>query len=196
MSAAGITTVFHRPDGYAIGYFERTARSRRHASGWMHALSTKWQAKMSRYTSSGQVPLVGAAELSHYFYLGDRLKTPRRRRRGTSSAATFRPLGCHGSRFRCGRRLCLPCLLALTSSVPCIASCSRSALSVPPRLASACGRRGTFWPAAKPSRSSFGDHLQRTSPEHALVSISSPRRPPSPSSAPRRATMHGICGLF
>lgn len=65
-------SLFYRPDGYAIGYFEtdgtfETACQRMDA----RSINTKWQSKMSRYTASGQVPLVGAAELSHYFYLGE-----------------------------------------------------------------------------------------------------------------------------
>lgn len=65
-------SLFYREDGYAIGYFEtddsfETACKRMDA----RAVNTKWQKKMSKYTASGNVPLVGAAELKHYFYLGE-----------------------------------------------------------------------------------------------------------------------------
>ena len=65
-------SLFYRPDGYAIGYFEtdvsfETACQRMDET----SINAKWQAAMSKYTPSGNTPLLGAAELQHYFYLGE-----------------------------------------------------------------------------------------------------------------------------
>ena len=64
-------SLFYRPDGFAIGYFEtdanfETACKRMDAQ----SVNRRWQSAMAKYTPAGLSPLVGAAELCHYFYLG------------------------------------------------------------------------------------------------------------------------------
>ena len=68
-------SLFFRPDGYAIGYFETdvdftTACARMDAT----EVNARWQATMAKYTPKGLSPLEEICELQHYFYLGtDRL---------------------------------------------------------------------------------------------------------------------------
>ena len=64
-------SLFYRPDGFAVGYFE-TDQDFQSACARMDAYSVnkKWQAAMAQYTPAGQSPLVGAADMTHYFYLG------------------------------------------------------------------------------------------------------------------------------
>ena len=65
-------SLFYRPDGFAVGYFETdddfaSACKRMDA----HAVNRKWQDAMSKYTPSGTSPLDGGdTSLRHYFYLG------------------------------------------------------------------------------------------------------------------------------
>jgi len=69
-------SLFFRPDGYAIGYFETdvdftTACARMDAT----EVNARWQATMAKYTPKGLSPLEEICELQHYFYLGtDRLE--------------------------------------------------------------------------------------------------------------------------
>jgi len=64
-------SLFYRDDGFAVGYFEtdqdfETACKRMDAT----EVNARWQSAMAKYTLSGETPLVGCAELTHYFYLG------------------------------------------------------------------------------------------------------------------------------
>ena len=65
-------SLFYRPDGMAIGYFE-TDESLDVACRRMdsHPVNAKWQAAMAKYTPQGTSPIDGVSEFQHYFYLGD-----------------------------------------------------------------------------------------------------------------------------
>ena len=65
-------SLFYRPDGMAIGYFE-TDESLGVACRRMdsHPVNAKWQTAMAKYTPQGTSPIDGVSEFEHYFYLGD-----------------------------------------------------------------------------------------------------------------------------
>merc|ERR1712086_972018 len=64
-------SLFYRPDGFAVGYFE-TDSSFEDAASKMEDEegNTRWQEGMSKYTPSGVRPDQAFGTMEHYFYLG------------------------------------------------------------------------------------------------------------------------------
>ena len=64
-------SLFYRPDGFAIGYFE-TPTSFEDAIERMNKepINTEWQEKMKRYTATNVRPDEAMQTLEQYFYLG------------------------------------------------------------------------------------------------------------------------------
>ena len=71
-------SLFYRPDGFAIGYFE-TPHSFEEAGRLMslEAVNDRWQSEMAKYTANNVKPDEEMKTLEHYFYLGhDQEVTP------------------------------------------------------------------------------------------------------------------------
>ena len=82
-------SLFYRPDGFAIGYFETDADFGEACKRMeTHAVNAKWQAAMAKYTCSGDSPLVDAGPLTHYFYLGDDVEATASSTTATPTTAT------------------------------------------------------------------------------------------------------------
>jgi L-rhamnose mutarotase len=66
-------SLFYRPDGFAVGYFETDAASFEEAGARMdgYDVNAVWQEAMSKYTPANTSPIDAAQELTHYFYIGD-----------------------------------------------------------------------------------------------------------------------------
>ena len=65
-------SLFYRPDGLALGYFETETSGFEEAAANMDSLEVneRWQAAMAKYTPANTSPINAAMELQHYFYLG------------------------------------------------------------------------------------------------------------------------------
>lgn len=65
-------SLFYRPDGFAVGYFETDASGFEEAGARMdgYDVNTVWQEAMAKYTPANSSPIDAAQELTHYFYIG------------------------------------------------------------------------------------------------------------------------------
>lgn len=66
-------SLFYRPDGFAVGYFETDTSGFEEAGARMdqYDVNAVWQEAMSKYTPANTSPIDAAQELTHYFYIGE-----------------------------------------------------------------------------------------------------------------------------
>jgi L-rhamnose mutarotase len=72
-------SLFYRPDGFAVGYFETKDADFDIVCERMESteVNAKWQAAMQKYTPENVVPIDAAVQLEPYFYVGvDRQEVP------------------------------------------------------------------------------------------------------------------------
>ena len=84
-------SLFYRPDGFAIGYYETDNADHATSCARMAKMgvNTRWQEAMKKYTAENVRPDEAMMTLEHYFYLGDNKSTNSNQDEPTKNEAIF-----------------------------------------------------------------------------------------------------------